>query len=381
MKILMVSMNSIHFERWTNQLRDAGHEVHWFNIRDGSYSENLSWVKQIIGWKYKYPKLKGRVFIKRRLPKLYKKLGFIFENSTEKAFESAVLKIRPDVVHSFALYVSCSPILKVMNKYPEIKWIYSAWGSDLFYFQHKSSYLRDIKNVLPRVNYLFADCKRDVALAQNFGFKGRVLGVYPGGGGYPNERYEPYVLPPSQRNLILIKGYQGRSGRAIPVLKAIAKLNSELKPYQLAIFGVDEEVENFIEREDGLRSLDLRIYKKSEFLNHFELMKLMGQALIYIGNSNSDGMPNTLLEAIIMGAFPIQSNPGGATAEVINHGRNGLLIQDCEDDNQISKLIKIAVSDKKLVETAFKANQQMKDVFERSKIANAVISKYNSIRQ
>lgn len=66
----------------------------------------------------------------------------------------------------------------------------------------------------------------------------------------------------------------------------------------------------------------------------------MGKSLIYIGNSNSDGMPNTMLEAIFMGAFPVQSNPGGVTAELIQHGVNGLLIEDCEDVDQMVFVIK-----------------------------------------
>ena len=37
--------------------------------------------------------------------------------------------------------------------------------------------------------------------------------------------------------------------------------------------------------------------------------------------------------------FPIQSNPGGATAELIHNGENGLLIEDCEDIEEIKRLI------------------------------------------
>lgn len=32
MKILMVSIPTLHFFRWANQLQDAGHEVYWFDI-------------------------------------------------------------------------------------------------------------------------------------------------------------------------------------------------------------------------------------------------------------------------------------------------------------------------------------------------------------
>ena len=71
MKILLVSMPTLHFFRWTEQLKDSGHEVHWFDIVDGSATERLPWVNKINGWKLKHPNFKGRYFIKNRLPFLY----------------------------------------------------------------------------------------------------------------------------------------------------------------------------------------------------------------------------------------------------------------------------------------------------------------------
>ena len=380
MKILMVSINSIHFERWTNQLQESGHEVHWFNVRDGGFSEKLSWVNQIVGWKFKFINNKARVFIKKRWPWLYNKLSFLIENSTEKAFEKVLLEIQPDVVHSFVLYISCVPILPVMQKYPNIKWMYSSWGSDLFYFQNQPKYLNDIKQVLPRVNYMFADCKRDIDLAKAYGFDGQVLGVYPGGGGYPIDDYKAHISPLNQRKLILVKGYQGRSGRAITVLKALESLSVKLNTHPVIVFGADNEVEDFIMKRNLNSKLDLTVYPKSDFLPQMELIKLMGQALIYIGNSNSDGMPNTLLESIIMGAFPIQSNPGGATAEIIEHGKNGFLIEDCNNSSEIETLIDNALNNMELIQSACKYNQKtIMPSLDRTTISKEVIAKYNSI--
>ena len=376
----MVSINSIHFERWTNQLQESGHEVHWFNVRDGGFSKKLSWVNQIVGWKFKFINNKARVFIKKRWPWLYNKLSFLIENSTEKAFEKALLEIQPDVVHSFVLYISCVPILPVMQKYPNIKWMYSSWGSDLFYFQNQPKYLNDIKQVLPRVNYMFADCKRDIDLAKAYGFDGQVLGVYPGGGGYPIDDYKAHISPLNQRKLILVKGYQGRSGRAITVLKALESLSVKLNTHPVIVFGADNEVEDFIMKRNLNSKLDLTVYPKSDFLPQMELIKLMGQALIYIGNSNSDGMPNTLLESIIMGAFPIQSNPGGATAEIIEHGKNGFLIEDCNNSSEIETLIDNALNNMELIQSACKYNQKtIMPSLDRTTISKEVIAKYNSI--
>lgn len=376
----MVSINSIHFERWTNQLHESGHELHWFNVRDGGYSEKLSWVNQIVGWKFKFINNKARVFIKKRWPWLYNKLSFLIENSTEKAFEKVLLEIQPDVVHSFVLYISCVPILPVMQKYQNIKWMYSSWGSDLFYFQNQPKYLNDIKQVLPRVNYMFADCKRDIDLAKAYGFDGQVLGVYPGGGGYPIDDYKAHISPLNQRKLILVKGYQGRSGRAITVLKALESLSVKLNTHPVIVFGADNEVEDFIMKRNLNSKLDLTVYPKSAFLPQMELIKLMGQALIYIGNSNSDGMPNTLLESIIMGAFPIQSNPGGATAEIIEHGKNGFLIEDCNNSSEIETLIDNALNNMELIQSACKYNQKtIMPSLDRTTISKEVIAKYNSI--
>ena len=106
----------------------------------------------------------------------------------------------------------------------------------------------------------------------------------------------------------------------------------------------------------------------------------MGESLIYIGNSNSDGMPNTLLEAIAMGAFPIQSNPGGASADVITHNLNGFLIDNCNDITEIKNHVLKAVTDLNLLEEAFKINQNdIKPQFERTLIKSQVLEAYNSI--
>jgi hypothetical protein len=56
---------------------------------------------------------------------------------------------------------------------------------------------------------------------------------------------------------------------------------------------------------------------KGEFISNSEVLEIMGQSVLHIGNSISDGMPNALLEAMGMGAFPIQSNPGKVSEEVI----------------------------------------------------------------
>ncbi|WP_298952443.1 glycosyltransferase [uncultured Nonlabens sp.] len=349
MKILLVSMNSIHFRRWSEQLRDSGHEVYWFDILDQGYAPSMSWMTQITGWKKGFLKKRGRTFIKTRLPKLFNALVHKYDTTVEDAFAKTIREIQPDLVHSFALYTSCLPIIDVMNENQNINWLYSSWGSDLFNRSNKPNYNIEVSSVLKRVDYLITDCKRDQGIAVRMGFKGNHLGVFPGGGGFKLEQFLPFRNPIKDRKLLLVKGYENELAKASIVLKALDLINFS-EEIQIILFGCEN---NFVlEHKTHCKNISFL-----PSISHDNIMELMGKSLIYIGNSVSDGMPNTLLEAISMGAFPIQSNPGGATAEIISHEINGLLIEDPLDTEDIAALIQQAVIDTQMIQKAFKYNQ------------------------
>jgi len=367
-------MNSIHFRRWSDQLRESGHEVYWFDILDQGYAPSMSWMTQITGWKKGFLKKRGRTFIKNRWPKLYTILVRKYDNKIEDAFAKAVQEIQPDAIHSFALYLSCTPILPVLLQ-NNIPWIYSSWGSDLFYFRNKASYLKDIKEVLPRVNYMFADCKRDQDIATELGFTGTHLGVFPGGGGFDLELFDTYKIPFKDRRIIAVKGNENRSGRAVPVLKALEQLSDQLTNYEVVVFGVENDAV-FQFQKGSIPHLTIK-----GLMEHKELIQLFCSSLIYIGNSNSDGMPNTLLEAICAGAFPIQSNPGGASAELIKNEENGLLIEDCEEVSHIQEVILKAITNPGLLKNATAYNTiHMAPLLSRDVIRTKVVNLYSSIK-
>jgi glycosyltransferase involved in cell wall biosynthesis len=374
----MVSMASLHFFRWTEQLKDSGHEVYWFDILDsGTPSERISWVHQIVGWKHRWD-FPGRYFIKNKLPFAYKFIQKINKHNTTHEFEKALLTIQPDVVHSFAMNIAGIPIAPVMSKHEKVKWMLSSWGSDLFYLTNNSAYRNKVKSIIPRVNYIFTDCNRDYTIAKELGFKGSYLGVYPGGGGFDFEEYDKHIIPIKDRKIILIKGFQGEIGRCIQVIKALEMMSFELTNYKIVIFGADKEVINYVNISSGLKSYNITIYEK---MTHEQVLKLMGKSLIYIGNSISDGIPNTLLESIVMGAFPIQSNPGNASAEIIKDGVNGLLINNCEDIIEIKSKIEKALNNKELLNDAFRYNMKLREQFEYDFIRKKVLKKYNIVEK
>lgn len=380
MKILLVSMNSIHFQRWTNQLKDSGHEVFWFDILDGNKPEpKLNWVNQITGWKLKF-KYPFRYLIKKHFPKFYNFIQNFNTNSTTSVFEKNLLEIQPDVVHSFALQISCVPILSVMQKHSSFNWIYSSWGSDMFYSDEIGINQKEVILCLQRINYLITDCKRDHNISIEKGFNNVFLGVFPGNGGtnFNKNANEVYI---EDRNVILIKGYNDSIGKGINILKAISEnLITLLSDFEIIIFGADQEIENYLESSTVFSKLNCKVYTKTKFIPNEELLPIMGKSYIYVANSYSDGIPNALLEAMGMGAFPIQSNPGNVTSEVIEHEKNGLLISNPDNIKEIEALIKKALLDRNMIKEAFDLNTKtIKNQYDRAVVRLKILKMYEEI--
>jgi glycosyltransferase involved in cell wall biosynthesis len=379
MRILMVSIFAPHFFNWTEQLKDSGHEVYWLDINDSNtHIEKIDFAKQIIGWRYKwnYP---CRYFIKKNLPDLTNFLNRWNERDFQDFFEQKIKEIKPHAIHSFVMYLSTARITEVMKKYPSIKWIYSSWGSDLFYYQHLQKERERMRTAFPNIHYMFSDCQRDHQLAVNYGFKGQYLGAFPGGGGYDFLEIESFIKPTKERNTILIKGYQGLHGRCIEILRAMETMEDALSSYQIVVFGANPDVFKYIANTNLNEWKNLKVLGT---ITNLEVLKLMGSARLYIGNSTSDGMPNTLLEAIIMGAFPIQSNPGGATSEKIIDGFNGLLIEEPEDITELRKIILKGISPDLNILKAVTFNfTKRKPQLERNYIQKQILLQYSRVEE
>ena len=380
MKIIFISQQYIHAGRWINQLKDVGYEVYVFDCLDAPIHEDLKWTNFITGWKKrKIRRLKGEDWLKKHVPKLFYFIEPFLKVTASEKLTHIIADIKPDVVHSFEMQSQSYPLLKVLKKEKTFKWIYSCWGSDLFLYQNDKNHLPKIKAVLKKVDYAFFDCHRDENLAINLGFKGKSLGVFPGGGGYQLEQYKEYIKPINQRNLIIIKGYQNWAGRALIALEAVEKLMPKIKSYEFYVYSahpVVVEKIKYLRKEYGLK---IAFSTRAQEISHLDLIKKFGKAKVALAISKTDGIPNTLLESMMMGAFLIQTNPGGVTEEYITDGKNGLLINDYKDVDSIKEALETALKNPRLLEHAFKINQKLATQLEVTKIKTEVINAYKSV--
>ena len=97
-----------------------------------------------------------------------------------------------------------------------------------------------------------------------------------------------------------------------------------------------------------------------------------------MGLSITDAISTSLLEAMVMGSFPIQSDTSCA-GEWFKNGQTGILVNP-EDPEDVEKALRKALADDDLVNRAAKLNYDM--LFERleySKIKNKVINIYKDV--
>jgi hypothetical protein len=104
MKILIVSMPSIHVVRWIENLQDSEHELFWFDVLNRGNLNTIDSVCQYTNWKKrKTPHIKGEYFLSKKAPTFYQKIRQFLEVTENEALTAVITKIQPDVV------LCCSP--------------------------------------------------------------------------------------------------------------------------------------------------------------------------------------------------------------------------------------------------------------------------------
>lgn len=368
MRILIVAIpDSVHTARWISQLTGQGWDLHLFPSLDYGYVHpEIAGVTLHQGVFAKRDGIDSSVRIRgirtfsgagasalRHAMRRYRP-SFHLERLC-----STIRRVRPDVVHSIEIQAAGYLTLDAkhrLGRFPP--WIVTNWGSDLFLFGRLAEHVERVRAVLAGCDFYSCECERDVGLARQMGLQGEVLPVFPNTGGFdlPHARRLRQPGPPSARRTVLLKGYQNWAGRALVGLRALALCADLLREYRIAIFLASPEVRIAAElaaQETGLR---IELVPK---LPHEEMLRLYGQARISIGLGISDAISTSLLEAMVMGAFPIQSRTACADEWIVD-GETGAIVPP-EDPGVVAASIRRALMDDDLVNTAAIRNATVAD--------------------
>lgn len=386
-RILFVGYaDSIHTARWTSQLEGQGWDLHLFGGTHAKPNPELRGVtvhrlvqspvsrapvaQKALHW----PLWRGETRVATMLERMER-------YSPPARLARLIDELRPDLVHSLEMqlggYLTWQARQRCASSFPT--WVYSSWGSDLFYFGRMPDHQRRIRDVLTHCDYLITDCRRDVQLARDLGFVGELLGTYPGGGGFELAKMRGFRQQTgiAARRVIAVKGYNGGQfeARGLVAVEALRRCAPLLQDYEVVAYSVAPEVAAAVDHLKRTSAVQARVLPQSL---HSDILQLMGRSRIAIGLGMSDGSPNTLLEAMIMGAFPIQSDTI-STGEWIESGKNGFLVPP-EDPEEVAVAIRRALSDAALVEQAAEVNTRIADErLDRECIRSEVVSLYKRI--
>ncbi len=389
MKILLVAMSdSIHTARWLAQLMGQGWEIHLFSSNNsGSTSSELRNIT------VHHLFHSGRAGVDRSVRikgiSLFsdfvvfccsKIIARFFPSLLAARLARLVKKLKPDIIHSLEIQYAGYLTLAAKNWFTGVfpPWIATNWGSDIYLFGRLAAHKEKIRDVLAHADYYSCECQRDVNLAKSNGFVGKVLPVFPNAGGFDLVEAETFRSKSmvSERRVILVKGYQTWAGRALVALRALERSADLLDGYTVAVYSATPDVEIAAELFQHSTGIPVVIIPKET--PHKDMLLWHGKARISVGISISDAISTSLLEALVMGSFPVQSWTACAD-EWIDDGVNGLLVPP-EDPDVIEKALRRALTDDHLVDTAAQYNLILaREQLDQKLLKEKAIDFYNTV--
>ncbi|NMC29572.1 MAG: glycosyltransferase family 4 protein [Pelolinea sp.] len=302
----------------------------------------------------------------------YKRRYLDFVNTTQ-----------PDIVHALRIPFEGMLASYTPRKYP---FIVSTWGNDLTLHARGSKRMaRWTRRTLQRADGLMADATRDLELAGDWSFDAaNPTLMVPGNGGLHLEYFkqmeaaqerEPQCFNPQQYQIINPRGFRPGSVHQDVFFQAIPAILQDIPGVQFfcpAMAGQPEAERKVHELGIAKHALLL------PYLPQAELWHLYQHSDIYLSLSSHDGTPNTFLEAMACGCFPIVGNIR-SLQEWIENGKNGLLV-DPTDAKEVAKAVVDALQNKKMREEAKPLNWALLDErANRKKIRKKVVSFYSGL--
>jgi len=276
-----------------------------------------------------------------------------------KRLRTFIERVNPDLIHamripyegmltSFALSEGPRPAAKA-------PFVVSVWGNDFTLHAH-SSYLMSqyTRRVLKTVDALHADCHRDIRFAKEWGLdSSKPTLVAPGNGGTRTDIFHPNPKPVDEPIIINPRGFRpyvrnDMFFKAIPLILA-KHPNSR---FICASMAGESQAEQWIR--------ELSIDHAVELLHPMpfpQIANAFRRAQIVVSPSIHDGTPNTLLEGIACGCFPVAGDLE-SIREWITPNENGLLF-DSNNPQSIAEAIVSAIENKELRNKAATLNQEI----------------------
>lgn len=272
-------------------------------------------------------------------------LGPLTITRSAKKLQEVIERIQPDLVHAMRIPYEGMLAADAYNGTPLLV---SVWGNDFTLHAPSTQLMRHYTRWTMQVaNALHADCRRDIRLAREWGFSSDFPTlVTPGGGGVRTDIFYPPEKLVPEPVLINPRGFRAYV-RNDAFFKAIPLVLEEIPGarFLCASMAGENQALQWIE--------SLAISHAVELLPpmpHAKMAEVYRRAAVLVSPSVHDGTPNTLLEGMASGCFPVLGDLE-SIREWITTGENGLLT-DATNPHSLAESMVRALKNKNLREGA-----------------------------
>jgi glycosyltransferase involved in cell wall biosynthesis len=371
-KILFVGSSvSTHTHSWIDLLEDARMNVRLFSLDDGSPPPDWPVKTYLTHPGDRAPRScpNRRSFSTLSAPRksvvgMAVRAASLFKFRRPTWFSALADVIRawqPDVIHTLGLFPASYDYLKARQLF-DLQvgvWVVQVRGGpDLFLNQHISYHIPLIREVITQCDQLIADNQQNYDLLAKMGTPASrlaSLGVVPGSGGIDVPSLSRrWSAPPSRRSRVIVwpKTYEAPSSKALPVFEAIRSAWPRIRPCRIYMLWADQpEVRAWFAKlpEEIKDSCELH-----ERIPRAETLDLFLKARVMLAPSLTDGIPNSMLEAMACGAFPIVS-PIDTLVPLIKSPDNTIFARNLYPD-ELAQALDRAMNDDALVDGAAQRN-------------------------
>jgi glycosyltransferase involved in cell wall biosynthesis len=302
----------------------------------------------------------------------------------EKWLAQIIKDWRPDIIHTLGIDSASYFYWNVRQNFGvgDIgAWVLQVRGGpDLALHRLVPEHVDRIQAVIKECDLLIADNQQNYDLAMKMGMGSEQLsplGIVPGTGGIDvTEMSQSWAGPPSQRRMVLWPvAYECPQKKALPVLEALKLAWDHIQPCEVQILSTIPETRMWFATLPEQIRAGCRVHDR---IDRAKVLDLMTRARVMLAPSLSDGIPNSMYEAMACGAFPIVS-PLDTIRPVVENERNVLFARNLYP-HEIADALCRAMSDDALVDAAAERNLELVSrVADRTRIKPRVVEFYERL--
>ena len=283
-------------------------------------------------------------------------LGPLTLSRSARKLRAFIREVQPDLVHAMRIpyegMLTAVALDRLVSRPP---FLVSIWGNDFTLHAPSTPLMGSFtRRTMKAADALHADCNRDIRLARVWGFgAGQPDWVAPGNGGIKSEVFYQPEEPVKSPVVINPRGFRAyvKNEAFFKSIPLVLEKRSDARFLCSSMQGEPQAL-TWI-RELGIE----HAVQLNPPFSHDQMGDVFRTAQVVVSPSIHDGTPNSLLEGMACGCFPVVGDLE-SIREWITHGQNGLLVNP-NNPQSIADAILIALEREDLRREAAGLNEKI----------------------